>query len=175
MPRPRIFTISLAELRRFLRVQAGGRLVEQQQLRFGCQRPRQFHPPLKTIGRLPAGVCAISDRPTKSSNCRPRVPGRGFLTASQTGRASRDRPETIRHPAVADPAARSREPTGREKRRDSGRSGPRPGGQIDGSSVAPDFVFRGTGYVPSSGSITPVIMLIIVLLPAPFGPISAWM
>ena len=28
---------------------------------------------------------------------------------------------------------------------------------------------------PAVGSITPVSMLIIVLLPAPFGPISAWM
>ena len=35
-----------------LRVHAGGRLVEQQQLRVGRQRPRDLHPPLVAVGQL---------------------------------------------------------------------------------------------------------------------------
>jgi hypothetical protein len=54
--RSRIVEQQLVELGAFARVEAGGRLVEAQQHRFGAHRARDFEPALRAIGQFAGGI-----------------------------------------------------------------------------------------------------------------------
>ena len=101
----------LRELRRLLRVHAGGRLVEQQQLGLGRQRPRDLHPALVAVGEVDrrAGRCrslaqadvaraarAPCSRAVALLAARPAAGGGSSRTArpscARAGRPSRSRP-----------------------------------------------------------------------------------
>ena len=89
----------LAELSRLLRIEAGRRLVEKQQLRLGCERAREFHAPLQAVGKTSCrGLCELAktkrveDRECTRVRCR-------LLPARERHRQER-RPEAVLHAAV---------------------------------------------------------------------------
>ena len=62
-----------AELGGLLRVEAGGRLVEQQQLGFRRERPCELHAPLQAIGKAPCRRLRQIAKTKRVENCRLHV------------------------------------------------------------------------------------------------------
>ena len=56
------------QLLRFLRVHAGGRLIQKQQLRLRRQCPGDLQPPLLAVGQAGGQLIFTSDNPTISSS-----------------------------------------------------------------------------------------------------------
>ena len=62
-----------------LRVHAGGRLVEQEQLRVGGQRPGDLQPPLVAVGQVAGEVLGRAGQPDEVEQLLGPCPGRRLL------------------------------------------------------------------------------------------------
>jgi hypothetical protein len=65
------------------RVHSGSRLVEQQQLRFGRQRPGDLEAPLVAVGEVPGELIVPAGRPTYAASRRASGGGRFLANLSR--------------------------------------------------------------------------------------------
>ena len=155
----------------FLRVHAGGRLVEQQQPRLGRQRPGDLHPPLVPVRQLRGEP--VEDG-LAQADVRQQLAGPlACLPAPRGGPRAGGRSTRTAPPASARGArsSRSRRRSSRRTGGCSGRSARRrtlviTSGRARVMSRSPSRIR------PSVGRYSPVSMLNSVVFPAPFGPIS---
>ena len=156
-------------------VHAGGGLVEQQQLRLGRERAGDLEPALLASARSRGERRrAVPSSPTRSSRLVARADGLALPRAAPARHARARREKPPRRPAVAARPSRSR---ARSSSRNSRtfwkvRATPQRGDAVRRQPV--DRPRRRTRIVPAVGGSTPVSRLNSVVLPAPFGPITAW-
>ena len=178
MPRSRMRVISGVEFVRFLRVHAGRRFVEQQQPRLCRERARHFKPALVAIGQV-GGLRVAFVGETEEVRAA-RLHSRacaffgGFAERALQQRRAQRLPTSTDRSGSARRSSRFRAPSDAGNRRMfwNVRAMPfsvRRDGRVS-STGWPSNVIR-----PASAASTPVTRLKNVVLPAPFGPISAWM
>ena len=144
---------------------AGGRLVHQQQPRLVGERDRKLDALDVAIGELAAG---------RSAGVRHADLRQQFERALAMALGGRRRTSNrSRCRARAAPSARSRPPSSSRRSRRSGRCGRRRAARSARGVQSGDVRALEQRCAPPSGLSWPLIMLKQVVLPAPFGPISA--
>ena len=174
-PRSRIRPMQPGQLGGLAHVEAGGRLVEEQERRVGGQRPGQLHGPLLPVGeaawprRRPARRCRaklqrLAGPARRSPAPRRQVAGRWSRPARKPARLRRWRADhdvlERRHPGE--------EPDVLEGAGDAAARPP-------GAAAARGAPRRRSRTSPASGAATPETRLKSVVLPAPLGPMTALM
>ena len=90
----------LAQLGGLLRVEAGGRLVQQQQARLRGQRACQLHPSLQAVGQAAGGLVRALGQ-THALQQRQRLLTRLRLLPARRGQGQQRGPEAVAHAAVS--------------------------------------------------------------------------
>ena len=147
----------------FLRRHAGHRLVDQQQLGLLHQQHADLEPLLLPV-RQRAGERVRADRSARST------PSTSSMRSRSAGVRRRDQHPPERLVARPAPARGSRTPSGTRTPSASGTCGRCRPARSPARSAPAGRSFWPNQAEPSSGRVLPVITSIIVVLPAPFGP-----
>ena len=173
-PRSRIRADELRELRRLAHVEAGGRLVEEEELRLGGERARQLDRALLAVGeaRRPRGRRARATPRNVERVAGARARSRAPRARSRAGGASRRR--TRPGSARGAPTITFSSAVICANSRICWKVRETPSAAIAVRRAALDRPRRGGGPSRRRARSTPETRLKSVVLPAPFGPMTAF-